>query len=271
MPNGLALQPTFIRVYYIFSCFSSFHCCSTRIYHCLLTRRCVVSLTREHVVTSSVFCVKASFLTRPLTVGRVQRMSYSFFAIKIIKSLEVYLKSYVMSENRKLGRKYSQEMKLEPSLLIFIKPAIHFCHLMAHVLHGRLILTSTHLSLIILLNINCPSINKLQYSLRGWKLLDDEGNPTFCEPGSLLQRSEEPRTAPCISHPHTVSVILWIFFLTLFLSSNGLLLSGVSTKMSEAFIIFPCLLRVPLMSSPMIWSLISSRPALYFRSSLPYV
>jgi hypothetical protein len=41
--------------------------------------------------------------------------------------------------------------------------------------------------------------------------------------------------------------------------------------MSEAFIIFPCLLRVPLMSSPMIWSLISSRPALYFRSSLPYV
>jgi hypothetical protein len=58
--------------------------------------------------------MEVSFLTRPSTICTVQKMSNPFIAIKILKSVEAYSKSYFVSANRKIGRKYCHVMKLEP-------------------------------------------------------------------------------------------------------------------------------------------------------------
>jgi hypothetical protein len=73
-----------------------------------------------------------------------------------------------MSENRELGRKYSQKMQLEPPRTVFfINSAINFCNLLALMAQRNPILISTHSSLILVLNMNYPISNKLRYGLRG--------------------------------------------------------------------------------------------------------
>ena len=90
MLNDLALQPIFLRINYISLAF--LHSTVAPRYISLpQTMRLFISLTRQHVMALQVFSMKAFFRTRFLTVCRLQKMSYLFITIKIIKSLEVYL------------------------------------------------------------------------------------------------------------------------------------------------------------------------------------
>jgi hypothetical protein len=45
---------------------------------------------------------------------------------------------------------------------------MNFCHLLTHMAQENLLIISTYLSLVLVLNMNCPIVNKLGHSLRGY-------------------------------------------------------------------------------------------------------